>query len=1304
MTSDRPDGPASQSSGPNPPARWQDALPRVVAFALYAVLLDAAVETWWSGSPVRWWVVGAVAIYAAATTLLWRRITWRSKATISAFVFLGVVAITAWLPGGLSAGMRIAGGETSTLLSLLTAAAVVLAAVVVWRFRALPTAVRTGVGLLAAYGLTAFVYGAVTGVPFSALFSGDSVWQRLPALLQGAFVGGLIVLPLALLTSVVRAGIPRFREGSPRYALYQIVALATSLAIVLAALPVASQWRNDSRAGTAAIGFSVPVTTPIVPSPALSDALENSLRAIADGERESPRDRWDTAYVVEHVGKDPQQLFEWVAGNTFWIPYRGLLRGPVGVLMDRMGNSLDRAVLLATLLKQAGHSVRLAHGELAANRAMGLLPALIVARTGGMVRERRLKPIDAGEVRQGAARYSLDGPAIEQSLGSHAADGNRVFSSLDVRVADQTTRLRAAVGGRLTTDDLSARLDSAINLLRDHWWVQRQDGGSWVDLDLLSLDMRALTNALETVALGGVNTSQLHQVIVRVVAEQWNDGKVAERIALQHALKPAELIGKPIVLGFWPRRWPSKVNPGPNPRQYMRTTALAQHEWVATLQIGRDTAAQSSLLENGDINDHPMMNNFAKIGGSAAGAADDVASLLGGLTPEQTQRSDKKTMLTAAWLEFEIRTPGEPSRTSRHTVFDLLGPTARAARPVVQVGLDDAASLLRGLSLMMDTEILPIACRIAPEFYRHLAAESLLGNREILRALVRGEISDTTTRPEELGARLAPVPGPLYPLAIARFDRSRVSDQIYVVSPNVLTRHVFPAPAGGDRITLRDATDIVANEVGVDLHVKDAFAVRFEQGVFDTNAEAHLQPGSTVVGSPANAFAASNDWVTLTSANDPQFVSLRFSDDDRRRITQDLAEGSVVVAPRGPVRVGSDEFVGWWRIDPARGHVLGVDSRGWGPTFAEYMTVFTVAMTGFYVMWLMCKVPPPRLPGAPDVAGGYVPGLDQVVAPLAAAVSPCLAEGINGAILGAMLGVMAISGGSGASGAGGGKGGSGGGGSGGGGHRKGWRHREWREWERGGTGAGGGTGGSGGGSAGGGGGNRSAGSGRADVDQFGNTQRGADPLGKTQRGADPIGKTQRGADPLGKTERGADPLQKTDPAGRGGTDPKTDGNARPPAESPQAKSVEVPDTGAQAPEDLASAKEAAKSAAHAAEAESFEAGSKWLEYRNRQRTGDPTWDQGVDDKLFSESELKSEASVKAINNYRAVGTGAGQPVGRGGGLAPPNPAPKPPAGLPGCPPNCGNENKTGPAQDVQVSGLAKSVVGAAGVNKVLGGK
>src|SRR5437868_3242467 len=51
---------------------------------------------------------------------------------------------------------------------------------------------------------------------------------------------------------------------------------------------------------------------------------------------------YNPAGVISQSGRDPVKLFEWVRDRTAWAPYLGELRGPVGVLMDRTGNSLDR--------------------------------------------------------------------------------------------------------------------------------------------------------------------------------------------------------------------------------------------------------------------------------------------------------------------------------------------------------------------------------------------------------------------------------------------------------------------------------------------------------------------------------------------------------------------------------------------------------------------------------------------------------------------------------------------------------------------------------------------------------------------------------------------------------------------------------------------------------------------------------------------------------------------------------------------------------------------------------------------------
>src|SRR5690349_15992738 len=96
----------------------------------YAILLDAAVETFMVRSPIRWWIVLPILGYFAVSALIWRarptlwqRIDRRTLAIASALFLLALVAWTTWLPGGLSDGVRAVRQPTSTVLSAVTTAA-----------------------------------------------------------------------------------------------------------------------------------------------------------------------------------------------------------------------------------------------------------------------------------------------------------------------------------------------------------------------------------------------------------------------------------------------------------------------------------------------------------------------------------------------------------------------------------------------------------------------------------------------------------------------------------------------------------------------------------------------------------------------------------------------------------------------------------------------------------------------------------------------------------------------------------------------------------------------------------------------------------------------------------------------------------------------------------------------------------------------------------------------------------------------------------------------------------------------------
>src|SRR5436305_8514472 len=114
--------------------------------------------------------------------------------------------------------------------------------------------------------------------------------------------------------------------------------------------------------------------SPSAPSSAAVVArITNLFNALQEAESEIPRETFDPNAVVAKTGVDSAKIFEWVRDQTSYIPYRGTLRGATGVLMDRLGNSLDRALCLAAILRAAGYTTQLVNAQLSDKDADALL-------------------------------------------------------------------------------------------------------------------------------------------------------------------------------------------------------------------------------------------------------------------------------------------------------------------------------------------------------------------------------------------------------------------------------------------------------------------------------------------------------------------------------------------------------------------------------------------------------------------------------------------------------------------------------------------------------------------------------------------------------------------------------------------------------------------------------------------------------------------------------------------------------------------------------------------------------------------
>src|SRR3954468_16450073 len=97
------------------------------------------------------------------------------------------------------------------VLTGILAAGVLLAGMILWRTAAIRRA-RWIVAGLAGYGAVAFLYAMLTGITLRAALTGHGLFPRLPYVLQGAFIGGFVILPLGWIASLARAGAPRFRK------------------------------------------------------------------------------------------------------------------------------------------------------------------------------------------------------------------------------------------------------------------------------------------------------------------------------------------------------------------------------------------------------------------------------------------------------------------------------------------------------------------------------------------------------------------------------------------------------------------------------------------------------------------------------------------------------------------------------------------------------------------------------------------------------------------------------------------------------------------------------------------------------------------------------------------------------------------------------------------------------------------------------------------------------------------------------------------------------------------------------------
>ncbi len=721
-----------------------------------------------------------------------------------------------------------------------------------------------------------------------------------------------------------------------------------------------------------------------------------------------PRETFDVSYRAALLPKSVKTIFEWVRDRTFLVPYQGQLRGARGVLMDRRGNSLDRALLLQELLREKGFEARLVRGDLGPDISARLLDEAPLYPEDGL--DEASPEFDELEWLKLSNRYGLtDVP--DESYPKHQAVMS-VMEDLIERVIETSNAL-GELGLRPAASSDRAR---ALTDLSDHWWVQYQEGGDWIDLDP-SLPNARPGERLTEPRMDEVSQALLHRVRIKVIVERWEkDMGLVEEVALDQSVSPMNYMGKAFTL----------VHEGANLQSFVKADSskkfeenlLSQDTWLPVLRVVDKSAVGQEIDAFGQLSTpstDPEVRRAKKTRETLETGWNVLNRVMEGTNGQaQKESNHDNPAWTAQWLEFEVTSPGREPRRTRRTVFDLIGEAQRTRPLTARPALTDEQKIGRALALLSQVRFVLLCSDINPDFGTVEALTSTLAQRERVMRVIKSESTDPTELLKLLSGD-EPFPSSLMGLISLRRLIGPQSLS-YIDSPGILAQVKILDRHEG-QIYARSGIDFVVGSIGIHPRAGTKSAtMRFQQGIMDTWAETKFLDQSaffdeelTEVENTAVFFAQrdalGSQWRTIKSKDDQAWQEIALDDDERVRLEAVLESGFWIVLPKEKIQFDGRRVLSWWQFDPTSGDILGMGGRGHGQAMWEYRKVIgvgTALIVGLFT-FLGCA-------GGPEWAGGQ--GYDEVSR---TKIALCITCGVAAAIftyisvLGAIQGIKAAS-------------------------------------------------------------------------------------------------------------------------------------------------------------------------------------------------------------------------------------------------------------------------------------------------------
>ena len=661
------------------------------------------------------------------------------------------------------------------------------------------------------------------------------------------------------------------------------------------------------------------------------DQLEAYFRAARMALRDGPRDRYAVDAASELAGTAPAEILSWVQRETDWVPYEGVLRGASGVLMDRLGNDWDRALLLAALCEHAGITARLATAPWTEAALTGLGDR-IDAGTAPLP-----EPPSDVDLKEFARAARLPQAALEASAESLRWQRQDAHDRANAQVEATTAKLLAVLGHVEPGESAESAplLPSTGDL---HVWVEVLRGEEWVSLD--PIDRAAVPGTSCMVAATTVEPSEIdealyHRLTFRAVAEGWVGTKREEHVLVELSARAAETVGETLEFVMSPLTTQPEMQGAANASDlgdYYKELAAGETQWLATFVFRDEQVFDRGIRCDGSVNESPQMSMTGK-------AVERAADLIGGLG---RAGGGKREALgyTAQWLEIVREGPGLAPSTERRVIFDLVGPLARKAggeRPE----LLPVDALARNVTLLGASRLLPMACDIPDAYVSRRSLYAIWQQKDFFE-----RVAEEPALPSEelvgLIGELETFDGLLWGMGRARQAwNSRLAS--FISESQLVIHHERPRIGADGSVLVESGVDVVWNARTHFDPGADGFATGIREGVLDTAAEALLLQAFQPGGARSLSLAAFHgELQVVRDAEALAEAAAAWPADVQLRMARDLASGHVLALPKREVEGLSDWELGYWRVDPTTGACLGMGGQGWGAAVAQEMVENTV--------------------------------------------------------------------------------------------------------------------------------------------------------------------------------------------------------------------------------------------------------------------------------------------------------------------------------------------------------------------------